>query len=71
LNATSGLQLITRILTTTANVYASKTGADADEWKELWMSAFSDGALYMIQDEDMLKGMLTDGPTKAAVEALA
>ena len=71
LNPTAGLQLVTRILVTTANVYAAKSGAGAEEWKKQWMSAFADGALYMIQDEFMLKGMLTDGPTKAAVEALA
>jgi hypothetical protein len=35
------------------------------------MGSFADAALFMIQDEQMLRGMLSDPPSKAAVEALS
>jgi len=71
LTPTQGLQLVTRVLVSIENVYADASGKGAESAKLKWMDSFADAALYMIQDEQMLRGMLSDPPSKAAVEALS
>ena len=71
LTPTQGLQLVTRVLISMENVYADASGKGSDEAKQRWMGAFADAALFMIQDDQMLRGMLSDPPSKAAVEALS
>lgn len=59
------------MFTTSADVYAGELGEVSDATKKRWMMAFVDAAIHMIHDETLLKGMLTDSPSKEAIEALA
>ena len=71
LNATQGIQLISRIIHTCTNIYSFESGEKADHFKRCWLSAFSDCALSMIQDEGLLNGMLSGSPSKKSVETLS
>jgi len=71
LTSTQGLLLATRVLNAVADVYSSSTGDACQNKRKRWMRAISDAALFMIQDDGMLKGMLTDPPSQSALEALA
>jgi hypothetical protein len=70
LDSTHGLQLVARIFTTTADIFASTVGPGAEKWKALWMECFVDMILSLVDDEDLLKGMLTGVPNRASIEAL-
>lgn len=71
LSSTQGVQLVTRIINMTAHVYALENGDNSEALKRIWLRAFADSALYVIQDEDLLTGMLSNPPSKESLEALA
>ena len=71
LSATQGLQIMAKVMTAVADCYAEECGNQMVEKKTNWMAGVSDAALAFIEDEGLLKGMLTDAPSKSSVEALA
>jgi len=71
LSSTSGLEFGARILTASADIYCNTKGPGSSLLKKRWMAAFVDITTWMIQDDEMLHGMLRHSPSKLSVEAIS
>lgn len=71
LSSTQGVQLVTRIINTISNVFALERGEKSEAFKQIWLRAFADCAMYAILDEGLLSGMLSNPPSKESLEALS
>ena len=68
MTSSQGLQLVAKVCTATADVYAEATDP---QQKRVWLEAFTDVCMSLIKDEDLLRGMKTDPPSNESVEALS
>ena len=68
MTSSQGLQYVAKVCTATADAYAEATDP---EQKKVWLEAFTDVAMSLIKDEDLLKGMKTEPPSSQSVEALS
>ena len=67
LSSSQGLNFFTKILTTVVDIYAEEKD---QKLKKIWMRAFAEAALSLINDENLLSGMFLDSPSVSSVEAL-
>lgn len=68
LSSTQALQIMTKVLIASSDCYAASKDA---RLKAIWLDAFADVATCLIEDDDLLSGMLMDVPSSSSVEALA
>ena len=68
LTSTQGVQLVTRIINSTANVFALERGGKSGAFKRIWLRAYADCTMYAISDEGLLSGLLSNPPSKESLE---